>query len=135
VALPLLRRGGAIHPIGLSGAAPGGYAEQLVVEEALAFAIPNGLPPDRAALTEPLAVGLHAVRRGEVGKRTVTIVVGCGPIGLAVILMLKARGVRHVVASDLSPGRRALAERCGADLVVDPAADSPYAAARTPATL
>jgi len=127
VALPLLRGDGVVHPIGLSAAAPGGYAEQLVVEESLAFAVPNGLAPDRAALTEPLAVGLHAVRRGEVGKRTVAIVIGCGPIGLGMILMLKARGVRHVVASDLSPGRRALAERCGADVVVDPATDSPYA--------
>ena len=47
--------------------------------------------------------------------------IGCGPIGLAVILMLKAAGVRTVVASDLSPGRRDLAQRCGADVVVDPA--------------
>jgi threonine dehydrogenase-like Zn-dependent dehydrogenase len=127
VSLPLLRRDGAVHPMGLSTAAPGGYAEQVVVEESLTFAVPNGLPPERAALTEPLAVGLHAVRRGEVGKRTVAIVIGCGPIGLGVILTLKARGVRHVVASDPSPGRRALAERCGADVVVDPTADSPYA--------
>jgi threonine dehydrogenase-like Zn-dependent dehydrogenase len=43
--------------------------------------------------------------------------------------MLKAQGVRQVVASDYSPGRRALAQRCGADVVVDPAAESPYAAA------
>jgi threonine dehydrogenase-like Zn-dependent dehydrogenase len=80
-----------------------------------------------AALTEPMAVALHAVRRGEVGKRQVAVVVGCGPIGLGVILMLKARGVRTVVASDYSPGRRELARRCGADLVVDPATESPYA--------
>ena len=46
--------------------------------------------------------------------------------------MLKAKGVRTVVASDFSPGRRALAARCGADVVVDPAEDSPYAAARRP---
>ena len=56
-----------------------------------------------------MAVAWHAVRRGEVGKRTVAIVIGCGPIGLAVILLLKAKGVRTVVASDYSPGRRALA--------------------------
>ena len=82
-----------------------------------------------AALTEPMAVGWHAVRRGEVGKGDVAIVIGCGPIGLAVICMLKAHGVRTVIASDLSPGRRALATACGADTVVDPAQDSPYAAA------
>ena len=79
-------------------------------------------------MTEPLAVGWHAVRRGEVGKRDVAIVVGCGPIGLAVILLLKASGVGTVVASDYSPGRRALAQRCGADVVVDPAAESPFTA-------
>jgi threonine dehydrogenase-like Zn-dependent dehydrogenase len=75
-----------------------------------------------------MAVAYHAVRRGEVGKRTVAIVIGCGPVGLGVILMLKAQGVRTVVASDYSPGRRALASRCGADVVVDPAADSPFTA-------
>ena len=75
-----------------------------------------------------MAVGWHAVRRGEVGKRTVAIVIGCGPIGLAVILLLKAKGVRTVVASDYSPARRALASACGADVVIDPAHDSPFTA-------
>ena len=129
VALPLARRGKDVHPIGLSTAAPGAYAERLVVEQSLALPVPNGLPPEKAALTEPMAVGWHAVQRGEVGKRQVAIVIGCGPIGLAVILMLKAHGVRTVIASDFSAGRRALATRCGADVVVDPAQDSPYKAA------
>ena len=129
VALPLRRSGGELHAIGLSAAAPGAYAEQLLVEESLMLPVPNGLPPELGALTEPMAVGWHAVRRGEVGKRDVAIVIGCGPIGLAVICMLKARGVRTVVASDLSPGRRRLASACGADVVVDPTVDSPYEAA------
>ncbi|EUA04625.1 zinc-binding dehydrogenase family protein [Mycobacterium kansasii 824] len=107
--------------------APGAYAEQLLVEQSLTFPVPNGLPPEIAALTEPMAVGWHAVRRGDVSKRDVAIVIGCGPIGLAVICMLKAHGVRTVIASDFSPGRRALATACGADAVVDPAQDSPYA--------
>jgi threonine dehydrogenase-like Zn-dependent dehydrogenase len=128
VALPLLRGGQGVDTIGLSAYAPGAYAEQLLVEEALMMPVPNGLAPEVAALTEPMAVGLHAVRRGEVGRRTVAIVIGCGPIGLAVILMLKARGVRTVVASDYSAGRRALASACGADVVLDPAESSPYTA-------
>ncbi|WP_055403168.1 MULTISPECIES: zinc-binding dehydrogenase [unclassified Mycobacterium] len=127
VALPLLRRGKEVHGIGLSTMAPGAYAEQLLVERSLTFAVPNGLSPEIAALTEPMAVGWHAVRRGEVSKRDVAIVIGCGPIGLAVICMLKSHGVRAVIASDFSPGRRALATACGADIVVDPAQDSPYA--------
>jgi threonine dehydrogenase-like Zn-dependent dehydrogenase len=127
VALPLMRGSdGAVHPTGLSIHAPGAYAEQVVVEQSLAFAVPNGLEPELAALTEPMSVAWHAVRRGEVGKGTVAVVIGCGPIGLAVISMLKASGVRRVVASDFSSGRRELARRCGADVVVDPVVDSPY---------
>jgi threonine dehydrogenase-like Zn-dependent dehydrogenase len=129
VSFPLLRHGGGVHPTGLSAQAPGAYAEQVLVEDALSLPVPNGLGADMAALTEPLAVGLHAVRRGEVGKGQVAIVIGCGPVGLAVIGMLKASGVRTVVASDFSPGRRALATTMGADVVVDPATESPYSGA------
>jgi threonine dehydrogenase-like Zn-dependent dehydrogenase len=129
VTLPLLRAMGGVHLTGLSPLAPGGYAEQVLGEAAMSFVVPNGLSPDLAALTEPMAVALHAVRRSDVGKRDVAIVVGCGPVGLAVICHLKARGVRTIVASDFSAGRRALAKRCGADVVVDPAVDSPYARA------
>jgi threonine dehydrogenase-like Zn-dependent dehydrogenase len=129
VAVPLTRRGNELHAIGLSAAAPGAYAQQVVVEESLMFALPNGLSPRLAVLTEPLAVAWHAVRRAEVKKRDVAIVIGCGPVGLAVICMLKARGVGTVVASDLSGGRRQLASACGADIVVDPGEASPYEAA------
>src|SRR5690606_33579479 len=80
------------------------------------------------ALTEPMAVARHAVRRGQVGRRDVAIVIGCGPIGLAVVLMLKAQGVRTVVASDFSAARRDLARAVGADVVVDPREESPWAA-------
>jgi threonine dehydrogenase-like Zn-dependent dehydrogenase len=56
----------------------------------------------------------------------VAIVFGCGPVGLAVVAMLKARGVATVVASDFSPKRRELARSCGADVVVNPAENSPF---------
>jgi threonine dehydrogenase-like Zn-dependent dehydrogenase len=129
VAVPLVRGPQGIDAVGLSAHAPGAYAEQMIVQEPMMMAVPNGLPADVAALTEPMAVAWHAVRRGEVGKRDVAIVIGCGPVGLGVILCLKARGVRTVVASDFSAGRRALATACGADVVIDPAVDSPYAGA------
>ncbi|MHB8694323.1 MAG: zinc-binding dehydrogenase [Solirubrobacteraceae bacterium] len=128
VALPLLRGERGVDTTGLSVYAPGGYAEEMLVQEALMLAVPNGLAPEIAALTEPLAVGWHAVRRGQVGKRQVAVVIGCGPIGLAVILLLKVSGVRTVVASDYSAGRRALAAACGADVVIDPAESSPFKA-------
>lgn len=128
VALPLLRGSKGVDALGFSVHAPGAYAEQMLVSESLMMPVPNGLAPEVAALTEPMTVAYHAVRRGEVGKRTVAIVIGCGPVGLSVILMLKAKGVQTIVASDYSPGRRALATASGADVVVDPAQASPFTA-------
>lgn len=126
-ALPFLRRNGAVEAMGLSPHAPGAYAERVVVEESMMVPVPNGLSSDLAALTEPMAVAWHAVRRAEAVKRDVAIVVGCGPVGLAVICLLRARGVKTIIASDFSAGRRALARQCGADVVVDPGQVSPYA--------
>jgi threonine dehydrogenase-like Zn-dependent dehydrogenase len=60
-------------------------------------------------------------------KKDVAIVIGCGPVGLAVISCLKAKGIATIIASDFSPGRRKLAKDCGADVVIDPAKDSPFA--------
>jgi len=131
VSLPLLRQGADVHPTGLSARAPGAFAERMLVQESLTLRVPNGLPDEVAVLTEPMAVGWHAVNRGEVGRKDVAVVIGCGPVGLAVVTLLKGRGVRTVVASDPSSGRRALATACGADVVVDPASDSPYDAAST----
>jgi len=88
--------------------------------------VPNGLSVADAALTEPFAVGLHAVNRAQPTKDDVFVVIGCGPIGLAVIAALKAEGLGPVVAADFSPARRLLAETLGADILVDPATESPY---------
>jgi threonine dehydrogenase-like Zn-dependent dehydrogenase len=129
VAFPLVRGTEGVHPVGLSPLAPGGYAEQVLVEASMSHRVPDALDDDLAALTEPMAVALHAVRRGEVGKRDTAIVLGCGPVGLAVVLLLKSRGVRTVVASDPSAARRRLARDCGADVVVDPRVESPWTAA------
>ena len=125
-AFPLVRARGGTHLTGLSPLAPGGYAERVLVEAALTFPVPNGLSAQTAALTEPMAVALHAVRRSEVTKKDTALVIGCGPVGLAVICQLKALGVATIVASDFSPGRRELARRCGANVVVDPGVESPY---------
>ncbi len=126
VSFPLVRAHGAVQMTGFTPLVSGAYAEQVLVEAAMTFPVPNGLSLDVAALTEPMAVALHAVRRAEIKKRDTAIVIGCGPVGLAVICQLKAVGVNTIVASDFSPGRRALAAQCGADIVVDPKVDSPY---------
>jgi threonine dehydrogenase-like Zn-dependent dehydrogenase len=89
-------------------------------------AVPAGLPPEVACLTEPLAVGRHAAALGALERGRPAIVIGCGPVGLAVLLALKAEGHGPVLASDPSPVRRAAAERLGADIVVDPGERSPF---------
>ncbi len=126
VAQTLLRDGSDFDMAGLSARTTGGYAERMLLQESMLVPVPNGLSSEMAALTEPMAVGWHAVRRSEIKKKDVAIVIGCGPVGLAVICLLKARGVHTVVASDFSAGRRDLAKRCGADVLIDPASTSPY---------
>ena len=118
---------GGVEMLGFSNALPGGFAEQMILSEALLLEVPNGLPTDKAALTEPFAVGAHAVAKARLDPDSVALVIGCGPVGLAVIAGLKARGHGPVVAADFSPRRRAAAERLGADVVIDPAVESPHA--------
>ncbi|WP_256345019.1 zinc-binding dehydrogenase [Pseudomonas gingeri] len=105
---------------------PGGYAEYMVLSEDLLIPVPEAIPNDIATLAEPLAVALHAVNRGNLGADDVPIVIGCGPIGLAVIAVLKMRGIGPIVAADFSPSRRAMATKLGADVVVNPRENSPY---------
>jgi len=113
--------------IGYSNDNIGGYAERMLLSEALLLEVPNGLKAEHAALTEPLAVGIHAVEKAAVRGDEVPLVIGCGPVGLAVIAALKLKRLHPIVAADYSPARRALAARLGADVVVDPAQSGPYA--------
>jgi threonine dehydrogenase-like Zn-dependent dehydrogenase len=112
--------------IGYSNEIIGGYAERMLLSEALLLEVPNGLAAEHAALTEPLAVGVHAVEKAAVRGNEVPLVIGCGPVGLAVIAALKLKGLHPIVAADYSPARRALAAKLGADVVVDPAQAGPY---------
>jgi threonine dehydrogenase-like Zn-dependent dehydrogenase len=124
--LPFVITPHAFHHIGFSNRYPGGYGEQMVLAEQMLVPVPGDLPADIAALTEPLTVAAHAVNRARMDGSEVPVVIGCGPIGLAIIAILKSRGIGPVVAADFSAGRRALAEKLGADVVVNPAEQSPY---------
>jgi len=90
------------------------------LSEALLLEVPNGLATEDAALTEPMAVGVHAVAKARLEPDDAPLVIGCGPVGLAVIAALRLRGVRPIVAADFSRRRRELAVAVGADVVVDP---------------
>lgn len=111
--------------VGLSPNYSGGLATLSCVNADRAYAIPEGVPDDLAALTEPLAVGLHAANLATRNKGP-NVVIGCGPVGLAVIFALLQQGRGPILAADFSKARRAAAEALGADIVLDPAADSPF---------
>ena len=109
-----------VHGVGFSNKYPGGYAERIVVNEMMSIKVPNGLSPDLAAMTEPLAVGVHAVEKSRIAPGDAAVILGLGPVGLACIAELRMRGIGPIIGADFSPRRRALAEHLGADVVVDP---------------
>jgi threonine dehydrogenase-like Zn-dependent dehydrogenase len=130
VSVPVLLSSDGVHRLTYNNHYPCGYAQQMLLSAPLVVPVPNGLHPHLAALTEPLAVGVHAVAKSAVQLRETAIVLGCGPIGLAIIAALRAAGVENVIGADFSPRRRELAGLMGAAQTVDPAAESAIQAGR-----
>jgi threonine dehydrogenase-like Zn-dependent dehydrogenase len=124
--LPMTLAGTTVQGIGYSNDIAGGFAQYMPLADKLLLPVPNGLPASSAALTEPIAVGWHAVQHARLAPEDVPLVVGCGPVGLAVIAGLAIKNVHPIIAADFSPARRALALKMGADIVIDPAVASPY---------
>ena len=124
--IPVLISGKHVEPIVYSNRTLGGYAERMLLSAPLLLPIPNGLDHRHAALTEPMAVGLHAVNKSGIQPGEPALVVGCGPIGIAVIAALRTRGVESIAAADFSPKRRELAATMGAHQTLDPAQGSPF---------
>ena len=112
--------------IGFSGEYPGALSDLMVLQEDRLVEFPGTVEPERAVLTEPLAVGLHAVNETPVERGDAVLVLGCGPIGLSTIAALRGAGHGPIVAADFSPKRRHLAEALGVDVVLDPGKDNPY---------
>ena len=123
VSLPVAFGADGLHAVGYSNQYPGGYGELLVLNDMLCLDVPNGLDPARAALTEPMAVGLHAVNQSRIEAGHAAVVLGAGPVGLAVIAALARAGAEPIIAADFSPKRRALALTMGAHEAVDPAVE------------
>jgi threonine dehydrogenase-like Zn-dependent dehydrogenase len=120
VSVPVLFSSTGMHQLAYNNEYPGGYAQYMVLSASLALEVPNGLDSKHAALTEPLAVGIHGVARSGATAGDSAIVVGCGPVGLAVIAGLRAGGVESIVAADFSSTRRSMALTMGATAAVDP---------------
>ena len=124
VAYPIVVGADGPTGIGFSNDFPGGFAERMVVMEGACLSVPNGLDMRHAALTEPMAVGLHTVNQSAIQAGKPAVVLGCGPIGLAIIASLALRQVEPIVAADFSQRRRKLALEMGAHVVVDPSEES-----------
>jgi len=107
-----------------AGIHDGAFASHVLVRDAQLgqnlLPVPEGLSLSRAALVEPLAVGLHTINRGNPGPDTRAAVFGCGPIGLAAVLWLSRRGITDIVAIDIAEERLAHARRMGAHHTINP---------------
>lgn len=112
--MPFLLQGATPLPIGASPLVAGAFADYLLLTDMLLLKVPDGMPTEAAALTEPFGIAVHAVAKARLEPGDAALVVGCGPIGLAVAAVLRARGVEAVVALDLVEGRLALATQMGA---------------------
>lgn len=105
----------------------GGFAEYLYAPEANLFALPQGLAPQHAAMTEPCAVALHGVRRMAVRPGATGAVFGGGPIGSMVAQWLRVAGCRRVLVVDVEPAKLALAADMGFEPVDGRAGDAAQA--------
>jgi threonine dehydrogenase-like Zn-dependent dehydrogenase len=112
-----------------NGGPEGGFTPRLLVREVAdgnLFRIPDGLPLERAALAEPLGVGMNAVNQSEARPGDKVVIFGAGPIGLAAVATLADRGVEDVISVDLSPRRLAIAKQLGARETLDASKEDPW---------
>lgn len=107
----------------------GGYAEYVKVGAGSCLPLPAALSIDDGALVEPLAVGLHGVKRGSVQPGDRVLVIGAGPIGLAAAYWARLAGASRVAVSAPSTRRQPLAEAMGATAFIAASDDAALAAA------
>lgn len=107
----ICEKGGAV---GL--ASHGGLAERVAVPEYMVYRVPDNVSDEMAAMTEPLAVGFHAVRRGGLQVGETVVVLGAGMIGLAVAAFAREAGARAIYLIEPNPQRRNMAEALGAEV-------------------
>ena len=108
----------------------GGLAPLVAVSRRSVFAVPDGLDVVEAALAEPVAVAVHAVRLATALFGASVLVLGGGPIGLGVLQSVVAAGAAVTIVSEPSEARRTVARARGATAVLDPRTDDLVAAAR-----
>ncbi|KAK7430418.1 hypothetical protein QQZ08_002937 [Neonectria magnoliae] len=109
--------------LGLSGGG-GGLSDAICVNATHVFPLPDNLTMEMGALIEPLSVSWHAVTAApEINPDSVVLIIGGGPIGLATILCLKAKGVKTIIVSEVAASRQRFASQFGATQVINPIKD------------
>ncbi|MFA4029364.1 MAG: hypothetical protein GDYSWBUE_000036 [Candidatus Fervidibacterota bacterium] len=95
----------------------GAFTEYVVWSGDFVYKLPDEIPYEAGALCEPLAVALHAINMSDMKPAATVAVLGCGPIGLALIQAALASGASDVIATDIYPLRLAKAKELGASHV------------------
>lgn len=116
------------HVLGVDIA--GAYADRLVIKEEMAFAKPENLSWRRAAMSEPLAVALHAVEITPIHLMETVAIVGAGTIGLLTLLAARLKGAGRIIVTDMVPHRLDLARQLGADLAINVKEQDPIQAVK-----
>ena len=113
------------YGFGLTLRNDGAFAEYVLIKkpEQQLIKLPENISFEEAALVEPLAVGLHGVLESRFKMGDVTTVIGAGPIGLAVLQVLKLGGAGKIIVLEISPERGEIARKLGADAVINAAAE------------
>lgn len=101
----------------------GSFGEYIVMPEETLIKIPDGMSFEDATLIEPLAVGTHAVRTSRCGLGDRILVIGCGAIGLGIIMAAKLAGCKEIYASDAAEFNLEMAKKAGATDVMNPKTD------------
>lgn len=102
----------------------GSWAEAIVAPEQLVYALPDDVPNEVGAITEPLSCAVRVIDRTGLKAGQNVCVIGAGPIGLFSAVLAKHAGAALVIVSDIRASRRDLAQRMGVDVVVDPKAQN-----------
>ena len=102
----------------------GGFAERVALPLHCVHALPKGLDPVTAAMTEPAACCLSGLEQFTMPKNATVVVMGGGIMGLLTMAIAKHRGAKRLVLSDPIAERREAARKLGAQVVVDPTRES-----------
>jgi len=99
--------------LGCPGQAPGCLSEYIVMPESSCFPIPDNMSFDEAAISEPLAIGVYAVKQATINPTHKIGILGYGPIGMSVHLAATASGISEVIVTDKISERLKIAEKTG----------------------